>query len=664
MSLTKVTYSMIEGTPANVLDFGAVGDGVTDDTTAIQAAINSGAKNIYLPAGTYKTSATLLVSGSGITIYGDGIAGTILLPNLTVTAGITIGGVNVGDSSINTVCKDFTVSRAAGTPPLNCVGILWTNFNYGTEINTRCTRHYYPRKITSNQYPPSITIGYRGYNLQSDNAVRSYALIEHVAGVYFSFSEFGRNGGESYDPLYCIEITGDANDVNFESCGFIPRGPTPNSTESAVAFTNYLNTTGYLNFINCNTENLKNGFVSDVNTVLLNQLNVIGGRYAVSTAAVALNAATVLKASAFIGGSFSNLISFTNPVWSKISDCITNIVTITGNSGSDLIFNNNTNLGTVVFNGTWGELSIVGNTWSDAGPTGTFAGGTNRLDDKFINYRNGQFVVTNTGDGTFGGQLKVGNSGGVGQLDVLYSGNAFPTLNVKNTNAAPTFDVSEILVNAAASSAYMFAVYYANVASSADPKFAFRGDGNGFLDGSWTSPAADYAEYFEWVDGNPADEDRRGFSVSLVGNKIKKAEDGDVVIGIVSSTPTIVGDSAWNNWNGKYLKDDFGSYVMEDYDAYTWTEIVNGKEIEQGCAADNIPKGVIVPDNKQTIVRQRQKLNPLFDASLTYTPREDRKEWSAVGMMGKLKMVKGHTTNPNWIKMRDISSSVEEWLVK
>ena len=31
MGLTKVTYAMIEGAAINVLDYGAVGDGVTDD---------------------------------------------------------------------------------------------------------------------------------------------------------------------------------------------------------------------------------------------------------------------------------------------------------------------------------------------------------------------------------------------------------------------------------------------------------------------------------------------------------------------------------------------------------------------------------------------------------------------------------------------------------
>ena len=49
-----------------VKDFGAVGDGVTDDRPAIAAAIASGAKEIYFPSGTYYKAGT--GAGQGITV--------------------------------------------------------------------------------------------------------------------------------------------------------------------------------------------------------------------------------------------------------------------------------------------------------------------------------------------------------------------------------------------------------------------------------------------------------------------------------------------------------------------------------------------------------------------------------------------------------------------
>jgi hypothetical protein len=63
----------------SVKDFGAVGDGTADDTTALQAAIaycenatQYGGRALYLPGGRYKISASLTISKEFITIYGDG----------------------------------------------------------------------------------------------------------------------------------------------------------------------------------------------------------------------------------------------------------------------------------------------------------------------------------------------------------------------------------------------------------------------------------------------------------------------------------------------------------------------------------------------------------------------------------------------------------------
>jgi hypothetical protein len=173
---------------------------------------------------------------------------------------------------------------------------------------------------------------------------------------------------------------------------------------------------------------------------------------------------------------------------------------------------------------------------------------------------------------------------------------------------------------------------------------------------------------FEWVDGNPDAEDRRGLSVVLEGNKIRAAIDGEDPIGVISANPTILGDAGWNKWTEKHLRDDFGSYVLEEHNVIEWADEEGKKHSYEDWS---IPADVVVPDDAITTTHDEngkrfshRALNPAYDPDQEYIPREERQEWDAVGLMGKLRIRKGQVTGARWIKMRDISDSVEEWLVR
>ena len=73
---------------------------------------------------------------------------------------------------------------------------------------------------------------------------------------------------------------------------------------------------------------------------------------------------------------------------------------------------------------------------------------------------------------------------------------------------------------------------------------------------------------------------------------------------------------------------------------------------------------MVIPEDAEVRVRQEPSISESYDESVEYIPRSERKEWSAVGMMGKLALRKGEPTGDRWIKLKDISDTVEMWLVK
>ncbi|MGL6197970.1 MAG: peptidase G2 autoproteolytic cleavage domain-containing protein [Lachnospiraceae bacterium] len=166
---------------------------------------------------------------------------------------------------------------------------------------------------------------------------------------------------------------------------------------------------------------------------------------------------------------------------------------------------------------------------------------------------------------------------------------------------------------------------------------AFRVQFNGNVhsaSGIYTS-GADYAEMFEWQDGNPENEERIGYFVTLEGKYIRKANAVDqYILGVVSAHPSMISDSQSCGWQGMYLQDRWGRPIYEWVDEENETQAPNSQTGE-------------IQTRKEIVRVQRPMLNPDYDANRTYQPRIDRSEWAAVGMVGKLRVRDDGSCQPN-----------------
>jgi hypothetical protein len=98
----------------SVLQFGAVGDGVTDDTGAIQAAIDSGATEIRVPKGVYLVSPLTITGKTSMQICGTDVAfGSQFKLNQTGAIFNLVGSSNVLITKLG-LLPDTSISGTEG----------------------------------------------------------------------------------------------------------------------------------------------------------------------------------------------------------------------------------------------------------------------------------------------------------------------------------------------------------------------------------------------------------------------------------------------------------------------------------------------------------------------------------------------------------------------
>jgi hypothetical protein len=112
----------------SVKDFGAVGDGVADDTAAINAAIARAAATVggaigatvYFPPGTYLISSTITMPNR-VGLVGDNNRGTIIKPHSSFAASYMFNAVNGTSSMFGSYLRDMYID-ARGK---NMTAVVW-----------------------------------------------------------------------------------------------------------------------------------------------------------------------------------------------------------------------------------------------------------------------------------------------------------------------------------------------------------------------------------------------------------------------------------------------------------------------------------------------------------------------------------------------------------
>jgi len=216
------TVELTAFTPVNVKALGVIGDGVTDDSAAIQAVIDScevnGGGTVYLPAGTYLlgtghgdpsaphgTNQTLLMPKDGVNIIGDGMGKTILKVADGLNAGDGFGVLDGRDATnqydvtsiSDVIYSDFTIDFNGSNNPHDS-GMTHNHNNKGIGI-------YVGDNITIQNISFLDNVGTNSVFIGSPGASGDTTMVENVRVENCYFYKMARDDNQTdHSSLYVI----------------------------------------------------------------------------------------------------------------------------------------------------------------------------------------------------------------------------------------------------------------------------------------------------------------------------------------------------------------------------------------------------------------------------------------------------------------------------
>lgn len=225
---TTTQQVVIPSSRLSVKDYGAIGNGITDDTRAIQKALDTGAaikSAIYFPAGTYKTTSYLylksnmhLEGAEGSILYGAGSGKILYAWN---------GGYNISVKNL-TIKGNYTAGQDTSTDGIAFNGVTNSTFSgltmyglhYGIAIGsgatcknikidscsvTKCVEPLYMANVDSSSFS-NLTLQADKF---STNQWHGIYICHDVNNS--SFENIDISGGSGY----CLQLWNDEGSNNY-----------------------------------------------------------------------------------------------------------------------------------------------------------------------------------------------------------------------------------------------------------------------------------------------------------------------------------------------------------------------------------------------------------------------------------------------------------------